>query len=85
MTTWYENLPLPLQPLAQRLLPQLLEQGLSREAAQEKLLAPVNRAWLIEQGQPSHPFTVLEDAASEHCPAELLTEEAAERAARTAS
>lgn len=85
MSHWYEQLPISLQPLAQRLLSQLLEQGLSHAAAQEKILAPANRAWLIEQGQPPHPFTVLEDAAAEHCAPELLAEEAAARTVRAAS
>lgn len=84
MSAWYAALPVPLQALAQNLLPQLVGQGLSAAAAQEKLLAPASRAWLIEQGQQPRPFTVLEDAAAEPCPAARLAEEAAERAARGA-
>lgn len=85
MSAWYDPLPLSLQPLAQTLLQQLMASGLSQAAAQDKILAPANRAWLIEQGQPSHPFSVLEDAAAQRCPAELLTREAAERSARSVS
>ncbi len=85
MSLWYEQLPSSLQSLAQNLLQQLLAQGLSMEQAQQKILAPASRAWLIEQGQHSRPFVVLEDAATEHCPADLLALEAAERAAREAS
>ena len=85
MNLWYEQLPLSLQSLAQNLLQQLLAQGLNMEQAQQKILAPASRAWLIEQGQHSRPFVVLEDAATEHCPADLLAQEVAERAAREAS